>query len=81
MLAQGAPAEIAAADKRYVARVHGRVEPLAARIVERGGRLEVQGAQVVIDLGESLTTAELLGLCIETDVTVVEMQPIARALG
>lgn len=81
VLAQGAPAEIAAADKRYVARVHGRVEPLAARIVERGGRLEVQGAQVVIDLGESLTTAELLGLCIETDVTVVEMQPIARALG
>lgn len=80
VLAQGAPAEIAAADKRYVARVHGRVEPLAARIVERGGHLEVQGAQVVVDLGDTLTTAELLALCIETDVTVVEMQPIARAL-
>lgn len=81
MIAQGAPAEIAAADKRYVARIHGPVEALGARIVERGGRLQVQGAQVLLDLGETLTTAELLGLCAEAEVTMVEMLPIARALG
>jgi ABC-type multidrug transport system ATPase subunit len=81
LLAQGAPAEIAAADKRYVARIQGPVEALGARMVERGGRLQVQGAQVLLDLGETLTTAELLGLCAEADVTVVEMLPIARALG
>ncbi|MBS2017575.1 MAG: hypothetical protein JST00_32140 [Deltaproteobacteria bacterium] len=81
VLAQGAPAEIAATDKRYVARVHGAVEALGARVAERGGRLQAQGAQIVVDLGETMTTAELLGLCAETEVTVVEMLPIARALG
>ena len=79
LLAQGPPAEIAAADRRFVARIHGPLEELGARLVERGGRMEVQGAQVLIDLGTT-TTAELLGMCTELEATVVEMVPLARAL-
>jgi hypothetical protein len=45
-----------------------------------GAQLEVQGAQVLLDLGEALSTADLLGMCVETDVTIVEMVPLARAL-
>jgi ABC-type taurine transport system ATPase subunit len=78
--AQGPPAEIAAKDRRFVARIHGPLEALGARLTERGASMDVQGAQVVLDLGESLTTAELLGLCAEVEATVVEMVPVARAL-
>jgi energy-coupling factor transporter ATP-binding protein EcfA2 len=78
--AQGPPAEIAGADRRFVARIHGPLDALGARLEGRGARLDVQGAQVVIELGESVTTAELLGICAEVDATVVEMVPVARAL-
>jgi hypothetical protein len=78
--AQGPPAEIAVADRRYMARIHGPVEALGARLSAKGARLEVQGAQVLLDLGEAMTTADLLGMCVETDVVIVEMIPLARAL-
>lgn len=78
--AQGAPAEIATADRRFVARIHGPVDALAARLSEHGVRVEVQGAQLLLDLCESVSTAELLGIAAELDATVVEMLPVARAL-
>ena len=78
--AQGSPAEIAAATRRFVARIHGPLEALGARLTARGARMDVQGAQVLLDLGASLTTAELLGMCADVDATVVEMVPVARAL-
>jgi ABC-2 type transport system ATP-binding protein len=80
--AQGPPAEIAAADRRFVARIHcaGPLDALGARLTERGATMAVQGAQVLLDLGTSMTTADLLGLCAELDATVVEMVPVARAL-
>ena len=78
--AQGPPAEIAAADRRFVARIHGSLESLGKRLAERGARMDIQGAQVVLELGDSVTTAELLAMCAEADVTLVEMVPVARAL-
>lgn len=78
--AQGPPAEIAAAEHRYVARIHGSLDALVARLAERGARLDVQGAQVLLDLGASVTTADLLRMAGETDATVVELAPVARAL-
>lgn len=78
--AQGPPAEIAAADRRFVARIHGSLESLGKRLAERGARMDIQGAQVVLELGDSVTTAELLAMCAEADVTLVEMIPVARAL-
>jgi hypothetical protein len=77
--AQGAPAAIGRAERRYVARIHGPLEALDAKLVERGASLEIQGAQVLLDLGEALTTAELLGLCAEASVTIVELTPSAAA--
>jgi ABC-2 type transport system ATP-binding protein len=78
--AQGPPAEIAAADHRFVARIHGSLEALAAKLAERGARIDVQGAQVLLDLGAAVTTADLLRLAIESEATIVEMVPVARAL-
>ncbi len=80
--AQGPPAEIAAQGRRFVARIHssGSLEALGARLSERGATLDVRGAQVLLDLGSSMTTADLLGVCAELDATVVEMVPVARAL-
>lgn len=82
--AQGPPAEIAAADRRYVARIHTSpprsLDALEARLAERGVTMDVHGAQVLLDLGESVTTADLLGMCEEQGATVVEMVPVARAL-
>jgi ABC-type multidrug transport system ATPase subunit len=78
--AQGQPAEIASAERRFVLRVHGTTDALAARVAGRGGRLEPHGAQVIVDLGEALTTPELLGMCHEANVTVVELRPLSRAL-
>lgn len=78
--AQGPPAAIAAAKHRFVARIHGPLDALGAKLAARGARMDVQGAQVVLDLGEAVTTADLLAMADEADVTVVEMLPVARAL-
>ena len=78
--AQGPPAEIAAADRRFVARIHGAVEALATKLGEHGATLDVQGAQVLLDLGATLTTAALLRLAGESEATIVELVPVARAL-
>jgi ABC-2 type transport system ATP-binding protein len=78
--AQGPPAEIANARHRFVARINGQLDALQAKLTARGATVDVQGAQVMLDLGESVTTAELLGMATEADVTIVEMVPVARAL-
>jgi ABC-type taurine transport system ATPase subunit len=78
--ARGTPASLASATRRFVARVHGPVDALTARLSERGATVEADGARIVLDLGETLTTHELLAICGETSVTVVELHPIARAL-
>lgn len=86
--AQGAPAEIAVAERRWSLRLHGDVGALAPKLEARGARIvpavpDAAGpdaAHVVLDLGESLTTSELLGMCVDADVVVVELSPIARAL-
>lgn len=80
VLTQGSPASIAAANRRFVARIHGSTDALSQRLAAAGAQLEVQGAQVLLDLGDAVTTADLLGMCVEVDVTIVEMLPLARAL-
>jgi hypothetical protein len=84
--AQASPAALAAegdTSRRFVARVQGPVASLGPRLADRGARLETAGAspaRVVVDLGPELTTAELLALCVDAGVTVVELFPVARAL-
>lgn len=78
--AQGRPAEIAAADRRFVARMIGGIEPVVAALAARGVTVEPHGSRLVLDLGPEVTTAELMAECDRADVAVVELSPLARAL-
>ena len=78
--AQGPPAELAAASSRFIARVHGSMEGLAAQLQRRGVGVEIQGGQVVFDLNGAVSTSELIEMCAASDVAIVELVPVARAL-
>lgn len=78
--AQGAPAELAAASSRFVARIHGSMESLTVQLQGRGVGVEVQGGQVIFDLNGALSTSELIAMCAAADVAIVELVPVARAL-
>ncbi len=78
--AHGPPAEIAVSERRFLVRIVGSVDGLAALITGRGGKLEAHGAYVLLDLGGSLTTGEVLGMTLETGSTILELRPLSRAL-
>jgi ABC-type Na+ transport system ATPase subunit NatA len=78
--AQGAPAEIAAAVRRFVGRVDGSAVAIAPLLEARGASVEDRGAHVVFDLGAEMTTSELMAICATAGVGVVELIPVARAL-
>lgn len=78
--AQGTPAELAAAQRRFVARMSGPVDAIAPALAARGARVEPQGAHLSIDLGSDMTTGELMAVCAAANVAVVELVPVARAL-
>lgn len=78
--AQGPPGELAAASNRFVARLHGAMDGLAAELTGRGVGVEVQGGQVIFDLKGVITTVELIEMCAAADVAIVELVPVARAL-
>jgi ABC-type multidrug transport system ATPase subunit len=78
--AQGPPAEIAAATRRFVGRATGRLEAIAPALSARGARVEQRGAHVLFDLGREMTTSELFAICAGVDVAIVELVPVARAL-
>lgn len=77
---QGPPAELAASGRRFVARTIGPVDALAPALARRGAGMELAGAYVLFDLGSEMTTGELVALCDEADVAVVELVPALRAL-
>ncbi len=76
--AQGPPAEIFA-EHRFVARIHGPLEPFLEKLAARGGRGAVEGAHVVLDLAGT-TTSELAGICAAADVAIVELMPVSRPI-
>jgi len=78
--AQGAPAELAAAGRRFVARMSGPVDAIVPALAARGGRLEHHGAHLSLDLGTELSTSELMAICQGAKVAVIELVPVARAL-
>jgi len=82
--AQGAPAAIAAAERRFVGRVllkpSSTIAAAIAAIAARGGRVEEHGAHTFFDLGKTMTTSELFAICAEADVALVELVPVSRAL-
>jgi ABC-type multidrug transport system ATPase subunit len=79
-LLQGPPTSLAATERRFVVRMSGPVESVLPVLSSRGVTVEVQGAQLVIDLGQSMTTRELVDICDGHSVAVVELVPAFRAL-
>ncbi len=80
--AQGTPAELAAAQRRFVVRMSGPVDAVIPELMARGGRLEREphGAHWTLDLGTAMSTGELMAVCEAADVAVIELVPVARAL-
>lgn len=80
----GTPAIIAARASSYALRAEGSPEAVAAltaHVEARGGSLRPAGpSRLTLDLGPTLTTAELLAAAIDEDVLVVEIRPLGRAL-
>lgn len=79
VVSQGAPAELAALQRTFGLRVHGASHEFARRVEDRGGRVEGSGAQIVVELGDALSTTDLLALAMETGAVVLELRPVAHA--
>lgn len=77
--AQGTPAELASADRRFVVRIEGTFELVAAELERRGAKAEVHGAHLRLDLGARMTTSELMELCDDAGLAVIELAPAFRA--
>jgi ABC-type Na+ transport system ATPase subunit NatA len=79
VIAQGAPAEIAARDGTYALRVEGDFSSFARQVLERGGRVEGAPHAMVVALGE-LTTRDLLSIALASNAVILELRPIAAGL-
>ena len=73
-------AALAAAERRFVARMDGPIDALTPALASRGARIEAHGSHLAVDLGASMTTSELVSLCDAAGVAVVELVPAFRAL-
>jgi hypothetical protein len=84
VVAQGAPAEIAAGEGAFVLRVVGDARAFAQAIEEQGGRLVRSGLEdpsrdvLTIELG-ALRTLDVLRIAAGANTVVLELRPIARA--
>jgi ABC-type multidrug transport system ATPase subunit len=79
VLAQGAPAELAAHERAFAVRVLGRAADFARLATERGAHVSGSGNELTIDLGEGLTVSDLLRAAAEARATVLELEPVAHA--
>jgi ABC-type multidrug transport system ATPase subunit len=82
LVAQGAPAEMAAAERTFALRVQGDVEAFARAVEAGGGRAEVTAGapapvHVRVELGQ-LAARDLLRLAAEAGAIVLELRPLAR---
>ena len=76
----GLPAEIATRERTYSVRTSGEAEPFAAKLRERGARVEAAGASLMVTMPEDLATHELVALARESNVVVLELLPLSGAL-
>jgi len=79
VLAQGAPAELAAHERTYALRVLGHADDFARLVAERGARVSGSGNHLTIDLGEGLLVSDLLRIAAQAEATVLELEPLAHA--
>jgi hypothetical protein len=77
---QGAPAEIAAGANTYALTVHGSLDDLSRIVEARGARVVRGPSRLVVDLGDALTTRDLMAMALETRAVILEMSPLTHAL-
>ena len=77
---QGPPAELAARERAYALRVQGETAAFARRVIERGGTVGGNAAEMTIELGE-LTTGELVRIAQESNAVILELFPLAASFG
>jgi len=78
VVAQGAPAELAARDHTYAVRLLGAADDFARLATERGARVTGAGPERTVDLGQ-LAVSDLLRAAAEARATVLELRPLAHA--
>ena len=80
VVAQGAPAELAARERAYAVRATGDVARFA-KLVEDGGGLVVPGpsGEMSVELGADLKPRDLFALAEDTRAVLVEVLPLGRA--
>jgi ABC-type Na+ transport system ATPase subunit NatA len=83
VVAQGAPAEIAASDRTFAVRVVGEVRAFAEALKAAGGQLRggVDGegrSRLSVDLGP-LATCDLLRIAAASKAVVIDLRPISLA--
>jgi ABC-type multidrug transport system ATPase subunit len=76
----GLPAEIASRERTYTVRTSGEAEPFAAKLRERGARVEGEGVVLTVTIPEDLATHELVALARDANVVVLELLPLSAAL-
>lgn len=77
--AQGAPSELAAATRRFICRLDGKLASIAPAVADQGGSVVAHGTHVFVELGPTLTTAGLFAICAEANVAVLELVPAVHA--
>jgi ABC-type multidrug transport system ATPase subunit len=79
VLAQGAPAEVAARDRSYAVRLHGGGPDFARVAEKRGARVSGQGANWTVDLGDTLRPNDLLDVAAAAGAVILELRPLSHA--
>ena len=77
--AQGSPASLAGRERAYAVKVHGSLDALASLAEARGAKVARGQAELTIDLGEGLSTRDLLRMASEANAVIVELRPVAGA--
>jgi ABC-type multidrug transport system ATPase subunit len=80
VVAQGAPAEIAAKESAFAVRIGGEAAAFVRLATQYGARVEhASGSDLTIELGE-LTTTDLMAIAAQANAVIVELSPLSRAL-
>jgi ABC-type multidrug transport system ATPase subunit len=80
VIGQGAPAEVAARDRTYALRIHGRGASFAQLAEARGARVSGRGSLWTVDLGSSsLVPIDILDMAAASDTIVLDLRPLSNA--
>ncbi len=80
VVAQGAPAEIAARTRSFAVRLTGDLDAFATfrdRATLKGIAFEADGARVVATLPDGVSTTDLMNLALDSRAVIIELRPLA----